>query len=82
MIVPDNLDAFVKATASLPLTTPTSVAPIPTVIPNLPIFLDHHDTGKRTLWYVRSPLSSPDLLDFFWQSSLLSHLRIIVLDSH
>ncbi|KAI2791952.1 hypothetical protein POX_b01981 [Penicillium oxalicum] len=64
MIVPDNLDAFVKATASLPLTTPTSVAPIPTVIPNLPIFLDHHDTGKRTLWVVTVLMGISSLVFF------------------
>lgn len=30
----------------------TSVAPIPTVIPNPPIFVEASDTGNRTLWVV------------------------------
>lgn len=51
MMVPNEFDTFPKATATLPLTTPTSVAPVPTVIPGVPIFQDLHDTGKRTLWY-------------------------------
>lgn len=52
MMVPNEFDFFPKATATLPLTTPTSVAPIPTVIPGTPLYQDLHDTGKRTLWVV------------------------------
>jgi bacteriorhodopsin len=52
MMVPNEFDFFPKATGTLPITTPTSVAPIPTVIPSVPIFQDLHDTGKRTLWVV------------------------------
>ncbi|KAJ6084623.1 Opsin [Penicillium sp. IBT 16267x] len=48
MIVPD-FDDFPTPTMS---PTTTSVAPIPTVIPNLPIFQLVHTTGKRTLWVV------------------------------
>ncbi|KAJ5389043.1 uncharacterized protein N7496_000111 [Penicillium cataractarum] len=52
MMVPNEFDTFPKVTATLPITTPTSVAPIPTVIPGVPLFQDLHDTGKRTLWVV------------------------------
>lgn len=50
MMIPNEFDSFPKATATLPLITPTSVAPIPTVIPGTPLYQDLHDTGKRTLW--------------------------------
>ncbi|CEJ55022.1 opsin [Penicillium brasilianum] len=52
MMFPNEFDSFPKVTATLPITTPTSVAPIPTVIPGAPLFQDLHDTGKRTLWVV------------------------------
>ncbi|PLB37569.1 opsin family protein [Aspergillus candidus] len=35
-----------------PTTAPTSVAPIPTVIPGTPFFQELHSTGHRTLWVV------------------------------
>ncbi|PYH43634.1 opsin family protein [Aspergillus saccharolyticus JOP 1030-1] len=45
------IESFITATFSEP--SPTSVAPIPTVVPgNEPIFQEIHDTGKRTLWVV------------------------------
>ncbi|KAF7715928.1 Uncharacterized protein PECH_005733 [Penicillium ucsense] len=59
------MDAFLQATAAaLPLTTPTSVAPIPTVIPNVPIYQHHHDTGKRTLWVVAVLMGISSLVFF------------------
>ncbi|KAJ5632047.1 Opsin [Penicillium lividum] len=54
MIVPD-LDEF-PIFASLPTPTmsptSTSVLPIPTVIPSIPLFQELEITGKRTLWVV------------------------------
>ncbi|KAJ5175729.1 uncharacterized protein N7482_001606 [Penicillium canariense] len=50
MMVPEDFNNFPSVT--LPTSTPTSVAPIPTVIPSTPLFQELHDTGKRTLWVV------------------------------
>ncbi|KAJ5531939.1 hypothetical protein N7494_008491 [Penicillium frequentans] len=51
MIMPDFAD-FPIPTPTMPPTTTSSVAPIPTVIPNFPIYQEIHTTGKRTLWVV------------------------------
>ncbi|KAF2770037.1 family A G protein-coupled receptor-like protein [Teratosphaeria nubilosa] len=51
MIV-DPVEAFTKATATLPLTSPTAVDPIPTIHPNLPEYEKATETGNRTLWVV------------------------------
>lgn len=36
---------------TFPMSTTTSIAPIPTVIPGVPLVQELHDVGKRTLWY-------------------------------
>jgi len=51
----DPVQAFVKATSTLLVPTSSSshhVAPIPTVVPNLPEYQTAGETGKRTLWAV------------------------------
>lgn len=47
MMVPDDFKTFPTPTMS---TTSTSVAPIPTVIPGVPLLQNMGDTGERTLW--------------------------------
>jgi len=46
------LDSLKTTTYPFPLPTTTSVAPIPTVIPNVPHFEKVTETGTRTLWVV------------------------------
>lgn len=45
-------DAFKKTTTVLPVPIPTttSVAPIPTVVPDVPRFEKIRDAGIKTLW--------------------------------
>ncbi|KAK4507896.1 hypothetical protein PRZ48_001631 [Zasmidium cellare] len=50
MIV-DPVAAF-KTAPTVPVSSPTSVAPVPTVVPSLPEYQDATDTGERTLWVV------------------------------
>lgn len=49
MMVPEDFNDFPTPTKTM--STTSSVAPIPTVIPGVPLFQDLGDTGKRTLWY-------------------------------
>jgi len=54
MIEPTQvIEAFKKHTSSLlPIPTSTSVAPIPTVVPNRPHYETVTETGTKTLWVV------------------------------
>lgn len=51
MMVPED---FQLPTPTMTTSTTSSVAPVPTVIPGVPLFQDLGDTGKRTLWYCLS----------------------------
>lgn len=58
MIVPDFEEVLAKTSKLFPLPTttatakPTHVAPIPSVLPDTPIFEVAGDSGKKTLWVV------------------------------
>lgn len=51
-----DMEGFRKTTSSLlsptstSTATPTSVAPIPTVVPNVPTYETIGESGKTTLW--------------------------------
>lgn len=51
MMVPEDLQLPPPTTT---MSTTSDVAPIPTVIPGVPLFQDLGDTGMRTLWYLLS----------------------------
>jgi len=63
------IEAFAKKTSSLlvPTSSSTSVSPLPTVVPNTPIYESVGETGTKTLWvvFVIMLLSS---LAFMWMA--------------
>lgn len=48
MMIPDDFNQL--PTPTMTMSTTSSIAPIPTVIPGVPLFQDLGATGERTLW--------------------------------
>ena len=76
MIV-DPVQALVK-TSRIMVPTPTSVAPIPTVVPDLPEYQHAGHSGKTALWvvFVIMVISSVTFAGMSWRVPVVSGIFI------
>lgn len=76
MIV-DQFQDVLKKTSLIPIptATPTSVSPIPSVLPDSPDYQFVGDSGKRTLWvvFVLMVIASAAFAGLSWRVPLVSN---------
>jgi len=82
-MVVDLVQALVKTShIMVPTATPSSVAPIPTVVPDLPEYQHVGHSGKTALWvvFVIMIISSITFVGMSWRvpvvSGIFIHLRL------